>query len=121
LLAVGRTPHEWNAGYPRAAIERARVDMGLARGVLTGGTNTGQVNRAFGTYGLATRTSWSFEEILRHVRAGRPVVLAGNTRGLPWPTNVRDPIAVNATVKRASRATLYAYFGNYLGRAGVLV
>lgn len=146
LLALGRTPHEWSSGYPRAAIERARVDMGLARGVPTGGTNETQVNRAFGTYGLSTRTSWSFDEILRHVRSGRPVVLAGNTKDLPWPTNVRDPvrgvphfltvarydsatgeylvldpIAVNATVKRASRTTLLAYFDNYLGRAGVLV
>lgn len=145
LLALGRTPHEWSSGYPRAAIERARVDMGLARGVPTGGTNESQVNRAFSTYGLSTWTSWNFDTILAHVRSGRPVVMAGNTRGLTWPTNVRDPIAgvphfltvarydsatgeylvldpiaVNATVKRASRATLWAYFDNYLGRAAVL-
>jgi uncharacterized protein YraI len=144
ILALGRTPHEWSSG-PRAAIERARVDMGLPRGVLTGGTNESQVNRAFSTYGLSTRTSWDFEELLRHVRLGRPIVLAGNTRGLTWPTNVRDPvvgvphfltvadfdnstdeylvldpIAVNATVKRATRRVLWAYFDNYLGRAGVL-
>jgi uncharacterized protein YraI len=145
ILALGRTPHEWSSSYPRAAIERARVDMGLARGVLTGGTNETQVNRAFATYGLSTWTSWNFDTILAHVRSGRPVVMAGNTRGLPWPTNVRDPvagvphfltvarydsatgeylvldpIAVNATVKRATRSTLWAYFDNYLGRAAVL-
>ena len=144
ILALGRTPHEWSSG-PRAAIERARVDMGLPRGVLTGGTNESQVNVAFSTYGLTTRTSWDFEELLRHVRLGRPIVLAGNTRGLTWPTNVRDPvvgvphfltvagfdnstdeylvldpIAVNATVKRATRRVLWAYFDNYLGRAGML-
>lgn len=146
LLAIGVTPHEWSAGYPRAAIERARQDMGLQRGVKTGGTTEAQVVRAFGTYGLSAWTSWDFDQILAHVRGGRPAVLAGNTRGLSWPTNVRDPatgvphlltvagwdaaagqylvldpIAVNATVKRASRATLYAYFDNYLGRAGVLL
>ena len=144
ILALGRTPHGWSSGA-RAAIEQARVDMGLARGVPTGGTNETQVNIAFSTYGLSTRTSWDFEELLRHVRLGRPIVLAGNTRGLTWPTNVRDPvvgvphfltvagfdnstdeylvldpIAVNATVKRATRRVLWAYFDNYLGRAGIL-
>lgn len=144
ILALGRTPHSWSSGA-RAAIEQARVDMGLARGVPTGGTNEWQVNVAFSTYGLSTRTSWDFEELLRHVRLGRPIVLAGNTRGLTWPTNVRDPvrgvphfltvagfdnstdeylvldpIAVNATVKRATRRVLWAYFDNDLGRAGVL-
>lgn len=146
LLAIGVTPHEWDAGYPRAAIERARQDMGLARGVPTGGTTEANVVTALGRYGLSAWTSWDFDTILAHVRSGRPAVLAGNTRGLTWPTNVRDPatgvphlltvagydaaagqylvldpIAVNATVKRASRATLWAYFDNYLGRAGVLV
>lgn len=146
VLAIGRTPHEWDAGYPRAAIERARQDMGLQRGVKTGGTTESQVVRALGTYGLSAWTSWDFDQILAHVRGGRPAVMAGNTRGLTWPTNVRDPatgvphfltvagydaaagqylvldpIAVNATVKRASRATLYAYFDNYLGRAAVLL
>lgn len=144
LLALGRTPHGWGTSAVEA-IHRAREDMGLARGVKTGGTNEAQVNRAFSMYGLSTRTSWDFNTILAHVRSGRPVVMAGNTRGLTWPTNVRDPvagvphfltvarydsatgeylvldpIAVNATVKRASRATLWAYFDNYLGRAAVL-
>lgn len=146
LLAIGRTPHEWSAGYPRAAIERARPDMGLARGVPTGGTNTDHVIRAFGTYGLSAWASWSFDTSLAHVRAGRPAVMAGNTRGLSWPTNVRDPatgvahfltvagydaatgnylvldpIAVTNTVKRASRATLLAYWDAPGGRGAVLV
>ena len=144
ILALGRTPHAWSSG-PRAAIEQARVDMGLVRGEKTGGTNETHVNIAFSTYGMSTRTSWDFEELLRHVRLGRPIVLAGNTRGLSWPTHVAipsvgvphfltvaafdnstdeylvlDPIAVNPTVKRATRRVLYAYFDNNLGRAGVL-
>src|SRR5829696_5682167 len=93
LLRIGRTPHEWNPSYPRAAIERARQDMGLARGVLTGGTNESHVVRAFSSYGLSAWTSWSFEASLTHVRSGRPAVMAGNTRALTWATNVRDPAA----------------------------
>lgn len=144
LLRLGRTPHEWSSGR-RAAIERARADMGLQRGVLTGGTNETQVNRAFATYGLSTWTSWSFDSSLAHVRSGRPAVMAGNTRALPWATNVRnpsvgvahfltvagydsasgtyvvlDPIAVTNSVKYASRATLQAYWDNPGGRAAVL-
>ena len=146
LLRLGRTPHEWSPSYPRAAIERARQDMGLARGVPTGGTNESQVVRAFSTYGLSAWTSWSFEASLTHVRSGRPAVMAGNTRALTWATNVRDPvagvahfltvagydrstgeylvldpIAVSNTVKRATRATLLAYWDATNGRAAVLV
>lgn len=145
LLRLGITPHEYGSGR-RAAIERARADMGLARGVLTGGTNETQVNTAFGTYGLSTWTSWSLDTSLAHVRSGRPAVMAGNTKALPWATNVRnpavgvahfltvagydsasgqyvvlDPIAVTNSVKYASRATLAAYWDNPGGRAAVLV
>ncbi|CAM3250777.1 C39 family peptidase [Stackebrandtia soli] len=142
LLALGITPHGWNTSTVES-IHRAREDMGLARNVKTGGTNETQVNRAFATYGLSTYTSWNLDTILAHVRSGRPVVLAGNTIDLPWPVNVAspngvphfltvagydgnggylvvDPIAVNNTVKVASRATLAAFFDHNLGRAGVL-
>jgi hypothetical protein len=144
LLRLGITPHEYGSGK-RAAIERARADMGLARGVLTGGTNETQVNKAFRTYGLNTTTSWSFDASLAHVRSGRPAVMAGNTRALPWDTNVRnptvgvahfltvagydsatgqylvlDPIAVINSVKYTTRAVLLAYWDNNGGRAAVL-
>ncbi|MFD0556558.1 uncharacterized protein YraI [Stackebrandtia endophytica] len=145
LLAVGITPHGWNAGYPVESIHRAREDMGLARNVPTGGTNEDQVNRAFATYGLNTYTSWNLDAILAHVRGGRPVVLAGNTIDLTWPVNVAnpngvphfltvagydaasgrylvvDPIAVENSIKYTTRAVLAAYFDHDLGRAGVLV
>jgi hypothetical protein len=85
LLRLGRTPHEYGAGQ-RAAIERARADMGLARGVRTGGTNTDNVVTAFSTYGLGAWTSVNFDSILSRVRTtARPAVMAGNTRASPGP------------------------------------
>jgi hypothetical protein len=145
LLRIGVTPHEYAYGN-RAAIERARVDMGLARGVRTEGTSEENVRTALRTYGLTTVTSWDFDASLAHVRAGRPAIMAGNTRGLSWATQVKDPvagvahfvtvagydsatgryrvldpIAVDNVVHLATRATLLAYWDNYLGRAAVLV
>jgi hypothetical protein len=144
LLVLGITPHGWDAGNPVESIHRAREDMGLPRNVESGGTNETQVNTAFSAYGLSTYTSWDLDEILAHVRGGRPVVLAGNTIDLPWPVNVSnpngaphfltvagydsssgqylvvDPIAIDNTVKSASAGTLAAYFDHDLGRAGVL-
>lgn len=146
LLRLGRTPHEYTSGK-RAAIERARVDMGLARGVKTGGTDTTDVVTAYSTYGLSAWTSWNFDSILGNVRTtGRPAVMAGNTRTLPWATNVvdpsvgvahfftvagydsasglyvvLDPIAVQNTVKYASRTTLLNFFTGSGGGAAVLV
>lgn len=73
---------------------------------------------------------------LAHVRGGRPVVLAGNTIGLPWSGRdvphfltvagydgdylVLDP-ASQPIVHRASAATLAGYYNHDLGRAGVLL
>ena len=145
LLSQGITPHGWNVSVVES-IHRAREDMGLQRNVLTGGTNESQVVQAFATYGINATVSWDFDAILAHVRAGGSVVLAGNTRGVNWPVNVKDPatgvphflmvggydastgrylvadpIAIENTVKHTTSTILYAYFDNYLGRAGVLI
>jgi hypothetical protein len=107
-------------------------------GVPSGNTGTADLERAIGVYGVGTRVSQDMEEILLHVRNGQSVILGGNTRALPWPTNVvdqvngtphwitvadydaatdeylvADPISVENVVHRTDAATLAGYFALY--------
>jgi LysM repeat protein len=93
LLARGITPRGWDPANPGEAIEQVRVDMGLERGTLTGGTNEGQVAAVLRSYGIEPTQTGDFDEMMTAVEQGRPLVLAGNTRTLPYATNVKDPEA----------------------------
>lgn len=138
LLALGVTPRSWDPSYPVAAINRARADMGYDPSwndpnVL--GTSEADVVRALAANGVHATTLWDFDAALAHVRGGRPVVMAGDMKDLPWsPLStphfltvagyengeylVLDP-ASDTVVYRASASVLWAYWDNRLGRAAV--
>jgi hypothetical protein len=141
LLAAGVTPRSWSASNPVNAINRARADMGYDPGWNdpgTAGTNESDVRRALAANGVsATVVFDDFDRLLSHVRAGGPVVMAGNMKDLPWSGQnvphfltvagyeggqylVLDP-ASEAIVYRTSAGVLAAYWDNYLGRAGVML
>ncbi|MCT2584988.1 C39 family peptidase [Actinophytocola gossypii] len=141
LLAAGVTPRSWDSNNPVAAINRARSDMGFDptwNDPNHFGTVESDVRRALAANGVsATVVFGDFDRALAHVRAGRPVVMAGNMKDLPWSGNdvphfltvagyeggqylVLDP-ASQPIVYRTSAAVLAAYWDNHLGRAGVLL
>ena len=141
LLAAGVTPRSWSAGNPVAAINRARSDMGYDptwNDPNQFGTNESDVRRALAANGVsATVVFGDLGRLLSHVRAGRPVVMAGNMKDLPWSGNnvahfltvagyqggqylVLDP-ASEPIVYRTSAAVLGAFWDNDLGRAGVML
>ncbi|TLW91134.1 hypothetical protein FFT09_17860 [Saccharomonospora piscinae] len=140
LLALGVTPRSWNASVPVTAINQARADMGYDpswNDPNQFGTNEADVRRALAANGVSAQASWNFDTALAHVRGGRPVIMAGNMKDLPWSgANVAhfltvtgyengqylvlDP-ASDTVVYRASAAVLGAYWDNHLGRAGVLL
>jgi hypothetical protein len=141
LLAAGVTPHSWNPANPVAAINRARSDMGYDptwNDPNQFGTNESDVRRALAANGVsATVVFGDLDRLLSHVRAGRPVVMAGNMKDLPWSGNdvahfltvagyengqylVLDP-ASEPIVYRTSAAVLGAFWDNDLGRAGVML
>ena len=141
LLAAGVTPRSWNPGNPVAAINRARSDMGYDptwNDPDQFGTDETDVRRALVANGVAATTVFGdLDRLLSHVRAGRPVVMAGNMKDLPWSGNdvahfltvagyesgqylVLDP-ASEPIVYRTSAAVLGAFWDNDLGRAGVML
>lgn len=141
LLAAGVTPRSWSASNPVNAINRARADMGYDPtwdDPNTAGTNESDVRRALAANGVsATVVFDDFDRLLSHVRAGGPVVMAGNMKDLPWSGHdvphfltvagyeggqylVLDP-ASEPVVYRTSATVLAAYWDNYLGRAGVML
>ena len=141
LLAAGVTPRSWSASNPVAAINRARSDMGYDPGwddPGTNGTDESDVRRALAANGVAATVVFDdFGRLLSHVRAGRPVVMAGNMKDLPWSGHdvphfltvagyeggqylVLDP-ASQPIVYRTSATVLAAFWDNHLGRAGVML
>ena len=141
LLAAGVTPRSWSAANPVGAINRARSDMGYDPSWNDPdqfGTNESDVRRALAANGVsATVVFGDFDRLLSHVRAGRPVVMAGNMKDLPWSGNdvphfltvagyeggqylVLDP-ASETIVYRTSATVLAGYWDNDLGRAGVML
>jgi predicted double-glycine peptidase len=141
LLAAGVTPRSWNASNPVAAINRARADMGFDpswNDPNQFGTSESDVRRALAANGVSATVVFNdFNRLLAHVRAGRPVVMAGNMKDLPWSDNdvphfltvagyqggqylVLDP-ASDTVVYRASAGDLTGYWDNHLGRAGVML
>lgn len=141
LLAAGVTPRSWNAANPVAAINRARADMGYDpswNDPNQFGTNESDVRRALAANGVsATVVFGDIDRLLAHVRAGGPVVMAGNMKDLPWSDNdvphfltvasysggrylVLDP-ASEPIVYHASASDLTAFWDNHLGRAGVML
>ncbi len=141
LLAAGVTPRAWNGSNPVYAINRARADMGYDpswNDPNQFGTNESDVRRALAANGVsATVVFGDFDRLLSHVRAGGPVVMAGNMKDLPWSGNdvphfltvagyeggqylVLDP-ASEPIVYRTSASVLAAYWDNDLGRAGVML
>jgi hypothetical protein len=141
LLAAGVTPRSWNASTPVAAINRARSDMGYDpswNDPNKFGTNENDVRRALAANGVSAQVVFNdIGRLLSHVRAGRPVIMAGNMEDLPWSGSdvphfltvggyeggqylVLDP-ASQTIVYRTSAAVLTAYWDNHLGRAGVLL
>lgn len=141
LLAAGVTPRSWNASSPVNAINRARADMGYDpswNDPNKFGTNESDVRRALAANGVtATVVFNDLNRLLSHVRAGGPVVMAGNMKDLPWAGQnvphfltvagyeggqylVLDP-ASEPIVYRTSASVLGAYWDNYLGRAGVML
>lgn len=141
LLAAGVTPRSWDASRPVGAINRARADMGYDTSWNDPnkfGTNESDVRRALAANGVSATVVFNdLDRLLAHVRAGDPVVMAGNMKDLPWAGQdvphfltvagyeggqylVLDP-ASDPIVYRTSAAVLSAYWDNYLGRAGVLL
>lgn len=143
LLAAGITPRGWDPGWPVGAINQARRDMGYDpswNNPNQFGTNEQDVINALAANGVSAWTVWyDLDTILAHVRAGSPVILAGNMVDLPWSGNyvahfltvagydsdtgeylVLDP-ASDTVVYRASWSTLAAYFDHDYGRAGILL
>lgn len=141
LLAAGVTPRSWSSSNPVAAINRARSDMGFDpswNDPNQFGTNESDVRRALAANGVsATVVFDDLDRLLAHVRAGRPVVMAGNMKDLPWSGNnvahfltvagyeggqylVLDP-ASEAIVYRTSATVLGNFWDNNLGRAGVML
>ena len=139
LLAAGVTPRGWPSS-PLAAINQARRDMGLDptwQDPNKFGTNESDVVTALAANGVSASTTWNFSTALAHVRAGRPVVMAGNMIDLPWSgSNVAHFLTVAAyddgvylvldpasepIVYRASQAVLAAFWDHDYGRAAVLV
>ncbi len=141
LLAAGVTPRSWSPSNPVAAINRARSDMGYDptwNDPNHFGTNESDVRRALAANGVSATVVFNdLNRLLAHVRAGRPVVMAGNMKDLPWSGRnvphfltvagyeggqylVLDP-ASNTVVYRTSATVLGAYWDNYLGRAGVML
>lgn len=141
LLAAGVTPRSWSASNPVLAINRARSDMGYDpswNDPNKFGTNESDVRRALAANGVSSTVVFGdINRTLAHVRAGQPVVLAGNMKDLPWSGQnvphfltvagyeggqylVLDP-ASDTVVYRTSAAVLTAYWDNELGRAGVLL
>ncbi|EHR60299.1 C39 family peptidase [Saccharomonospora cyanea] len=138
LLALGVTPRSWDPSYPVAAINRARADMGYDptwNNPNEFGTSESDVRRALAANGVQATVLWNFDTALAHVRGGRPVIMAGNMRDLPWSGNdvahfltvagyengqylVLDP-ASDTVVYRTSASVLWAYWDNHLGRAAV--
>ncbi|WP_062205500.1 C39 family peptidase [Streptomyces sp. NBRC 109706] len=141
LLAAGVTPRSWNASNPVLAINRARSDMGYDptwNDPNKFGTNETDVRNALAANGVSATVVFNdIDRVLSHVRSGRPVVLAGNMKDLPWSGQsvphfltvagyeggqylVLDP-ASDTVVYRTSAAVLTAYWNNELGRAGVML
>jgi hypothetical protein len=141
LLAAGVTPRSWSSSNPVAAINRARSDMGYDpswNDPNQFGTGEDDVRRALAANGVsATVVFDDLNRLLSHVRGGRPVVMAGNMKDLPWSGNnvahfltvagyeggqylVLDP-ASDTVVYRTSAAVLGAFWDNNLGRAGVML
>jgi len=141
LLAAGVTPRSWNPSRPVDAINRARADMGYDPGWQDPnqfGTNEEDVRVALARNGVSASVVFGdFDATLRHVRGGRPVIMAGNMIDLPWSGNdvphfltvagyengqylVLDP-ASETRVYRTSSTVLAAFWDNHLGRAGVLL
>jgi len=141
LLAAGVTPRGWSATSPVTAINQARRDMGYDptwNNPNQFGTSEQDVRAALARNGVQARVLFGdFDATLAHVRAGRPVVLAGNMVSLPWSGNrvphfltvagyeggqylVLDP-ASDTVVYRTSATVLRAYWDHDLGRAGVLL
>ncbi|MER7115758.1 C39 family peptidase [Saccharomonospora azurea] len=138
LLALGVTPRSWDPSYPVAAINRARADMGYDptwNNPNEFGTGEADVRRALAANGVQATVLWNFDTALAHVRDGRPVIMAGNMRDLPWSGNdvahfltvagyengqylVLDP-ASDTVVYRTEASVLWAYWDNHLGRAAV--
>jgi peptidase C39-like protein len=141
LLAAGVTPRSWSSSNPVAAINRARSDMGFDpswNDPNQFGTNESDVRRALAANGVSATVVFNdFDRLLARVRAGRPVVMAGNMRDLPWSGNdvphfltvagyeggqylVLDP-ASEPIVYRTSATVLANFWDNDLGRAGVML
>lgn len=141
LLAAGVTPRSWSGSNPVNAINRARSDMGYDpswNDPNQFGTNESDVRRALAANGVsATVVFDDFNRLLSHVRAGDPVVMAGNMKDLPWAGQnvphfltvagyeggqylVLDP-ASDPIVYRTSSTVLAAFWDNDLGRAGVML
>lgn len=141
LLAAGVTPRSWNPSNPVYAINAARAAMGYDpswQDPNQFGTNESDVRRALASNGVqASVVFGDFDAALRHVRNGRPVIMAGNMIDLPWSGNnvahfltvagyengqylVLDP-ASETRIYYTSASVLAAYWDHYLGRAGVLL
>jgi hypothetical protein len=141
LLAAGVTPRSWSSSSPVNAINRARSDMGYDptwNDPNQFGTNESDVRRALAANGVAATVVFDdISRLLSRVRAGRPVVMAGNMKDLPWSGRdvphfltvagyeggqylVLDP-ASEPIVYRTSASVLTAFWDNYLGRAGVML
>ena len=140
LLADGVTPHAWDPGNPVAAIDRARSDMGYDptwNDPNVTGTNESDVRTALAANGVSAQVVFDdIGTVLAHVRAGHPVVLAGNMKDLPWSGHdvahfltvagydgdylVLDP-ASDTIVYRTTASVLTAFWDNDLGRAGVML
>lgn len=141
LLAHGVTPRGWDASAPVAAINQVRADMGYDPGYADPdqfGTGEGDVVNGLAANGVSSATVWNdLDAALAHVRSGKPVVLAGNMKDLPWSSGtvphfitvaghadgryaVLDPAAAEQ-VHHADAGTLGAFFDNEYGRAAVVL
>ncbi|MFF2653673.1 C39 family peptidase [Streptomyces sp. NPDC058045] len=140
LLAAGVTPRSWDPSNPVLAINQARADMGYDPGVQDPeqyGTGEGDVRQALAANGVTGEVSGDLDQVLSHVREGRPVVMAGNMVDLPWSGHfvphfltvagyengeylVLDP-ASETIVYRTSAQVLAAFWDHEYGRAGVML
>lgn len=140
LLALGVTPRSWDASNPVAAINQVRADMGYDPGWEDPnhfGTVESDVVVGLAANGVSATTTYGLDAALGHVRDGRPAIMAGNMKDLPWSGSdvphfltvagyqngeylVLDPASA-PVVYRASAATLGAYWDNDGGRAAVLL
>ncbi len=77
------------------------------------------MRRALTANGVRATVVWNFDTALARVRGGRPVIMAGNRKDLPWSGNDVVHSLTVAGYENGQYPVLDPTSANHLGRAAV--